>query len=173
MLTYHETIFPMRPLGGFFTANSLDTRWKGYRVSMGNSMKTGPGVPDWAMARAFLSVGTISLTVRMEAQNLHSGLKRDIWSMSCSAPLPCNTNSLSAVHFKNYWILYCIWQQHSPRLLGLDYVCSVILVNLHIHNIFTVKVKIISPLLQTKLLTSKKMAQSVYSLFGLWSMGLW
>ncbi len=60
---------------------------------MGNSMKTGPGVPDWAMARAFLTVGTISLIVLIEAQNLHSGLKRDIWSMSCSAPLPCNTST--------------------------------------------------------------------------------
>lgn len=58
---------------------------------MGNSMKTGPGVPDWAMASAFLTVGMISLTVLMDAQNLHSGLNRDIWSMSCRAPLPCPT----------------------------------------------------------------------------------
>ena len=89
LVTYQVTTFPIRPLGGFLTPNSLDTKWNGYSVSMGNSMKTGPGVPDWAMARAFLTVGTISRIVLMDAQNLHSGLKRDIWSMSCSAPLPC------------------------------------------------------------------------------------
>lgn len=82
---------------------------------MGNSMKTGPGVPDWAAARASLKVGTISLTVLTEAQNLHSGLKRDIWSMSCSAPLPWTT--------KHRWqemlgarckLLWCTQQLDSP-----------------------------------------------------------
>jgi len=92
-MTYQVTTFPMRPLGGFLTPNSLETRWNGYSVSMGNSMKTGPGVPDWAMASAFLTVGTISRMVLMDAQNLQSGLKRDIWSMSCSAPLPCMTST--------------------------------------------------------------------------------
>lgn len=70
---------------------------------MGNSMKTGPEVPDCAMARAFLTVGMMSLTVLMEAQNLHSGLKRDIWLMSCSAPLPYTT-SISEVDFKGCYI---------------------------------------------------------------------
>lgn len=91
--THQDTSFPISPFGGFFTPNSLDTRWKGYRVSMGNSMKTGPGVPDWAAASALLTVGTISLTVRTDAQNLHKGLKSDIWSMSCRAPLPCPTEN--------------------------------------------------------------------------------
>lgn len=59
-------------------------------TGMGNFSAVVPGVPDCAAAKAFLTVGTISLTVLTDAQNLQRGLKRDIWSISCSAPLPCN-----------------------------------------------------------------------------------
>ena len=48
-----------------------------------------PGVPDCAVAMAWRSVGTICRTVRTETHALHSVLKRDSWSMSCSAPRPC------------------------------------------------------------------------------------
>lgn len=37
-----------------------------------------PGVPDWEAAIAVLRVGTMSRTLRTEAQNLQSGLNRDI-----------------------------------------------------------------------------------------------
>ena len=37
-----------------------------------------PGVPDWAATIAALRVGTMSRTLRTEAQNLHSGLNRAI-----------------------------------------------------------------------------------------------
>lgn len=48
-----------------------------------------PGVPDWASYSAFFRVGTMSRIFVTEAQYLHNGLNRDIWSISCRAPLPC------------------------------------------------------------------------------------
>ena len=48
-----------------------------------------PGVPDMAAWRACLTVGMMSLTRVTVAQNLHRGLNRLIWSMSCRAPRPC------------------------------------------------------------------------------------
>lgn len=50
-----------------------------------------PGVPDWAMCRAWVSVGFMSRRCRMVAQNLHNGRNKHIWSISCKAPRPLSS----------------------------------------------------------------------------------
>ena len=49
-----------------------------------------PGVPDWASCIAFRKVGTISRTLVTVAVYLQTERNREIWSISCRAPLPFN-----------------------------------------------------------------------------------